>query len=183
MIENRTTLNKEDLRYLIRETIRRQPGMRTRQVLGVLVGVFALCFSGFLTLLMLMDTRYFTGLIVFCAIVLLILGLFLLIRSLLLEQISMEKSLKMPEYKAERHYVLTEESAGVTKTVDGSEQQERISYDKALGYVQRDSAVYILFRYGSKPVYFMALHNDSYTQGDRAALIRLLEQHGIRSLS
>ena len=183
MIENRTTLNKDDLRYLIRETIRRQPIMRIRQVLGVLVGVFSLCFSGFLTLLIAKDSRYFTGLFIISAMALLIMGLFLVIRSLLLEQISMEKSLKMPEFKAERHYLLTEESAGVTKIVDGSEQQEKITYDKALGYVLQNGAVYILFRYGSKPVYFMALHDDSYTQGDRAALVALLEKHSVKPLS
>lgn len=181
MIENTSTLTREDLEFMFRKS-RFSKKNRPRFIarcLGCLLGYgYAAAMIVLQTMLHDWDTWG-----VVCVALGLVLGSISLIELLFMEKILAGKAMKQAHYQTPRHFLLTDGYAEITTNAPGAVTKLKFGYDRADGYFPQDGVVYLRLLPGSGDHYYLCIHDDGYTQGDRKALEAFFAQHNIKALS
>ncbi len=175
MIENESCLSKDDLRFIMRDT-RRQPRVILSLIVLTVAGVMAFGGGVLLLVLGLLYHNWSQWLIIIVGI---LMGGYALISVIFRTPLAVSKAMKQPQYQAPRHFLADESGITVETQLKGLEAKNVFSYDLAEMYKAEEGVLYVRIKLEKKGYYYLCIHDDGYKQGDRAALVSLLESHHI----
>lgn len=174
MIVNQTVFSKADLEFAVKHR-RKEPRVAFMIGFVVLCGVTLLIIGGF-TLYKAVSPRGDGSIVI--AEGALAMGVLFICWSFLFNKLSVMKSIKLPSVKAPRTYEFLDECVLCRLLLNGIEAEERYSYSIMDKYFEQNNAVYIRGIIDNRQR-FLAVHNDSYSEGSAEELKVLLESRGV----
>ena len=176
MIENEGTLTREDIQFIIRQNQMNLPQILRRLfILG-----FGLYLFGTAAWLVYKESSfaYWTNTVM--TLMGFTFGIWCIVNAIFHEQLVLQKALKEPVYHEKRHYLADADGMTIETVMNGVEVRTAYPYSKGMWFSVRKDTVYVLFELERGHRFYMCLHDDGYTKGDRVELLVLLTEQGIR---
>lgn len=174
MIANQTIITKKDLEFSAKHS------RKERRI------VFSICFvalCGVLLLILGGATLYRAvssgGDVNFVIVTgAFVMGVLFIFWSIFFNKLSVMKSIKLPSVKAPLTYEFLDDCVLCRLLLNGIEAEERYSYSIMDKYFEQNNAIYIRLNVDNRQR-FLAVHNDSYSEGSAEELKVLLESRGV----
>lgn len=174
MIVNQTTINKKDLEFSVKHNRK-----ETRIVAGIccvaLCGVLLLIIGG-TTLFRSLSSGSEVNFVI--EIGSLIVGALFILWSVFYNKLVVMRSLKQPSLKVPRNYEFSDDCVLCRLSLNGIESEDHFSYSVMNKYFEQNNAIYISIIIDNRQR-FLAIHNDSYSEGSAEELKALLESRGV----
>lgn len=175
MLVNQTTLNKKDLEFSVKHNRK-----ETRIIIGIWVvavcGVFLVILGG-TTLYRSLSVGSEANFVI--EIGSLIVGVLFILWSVFYNKIVVMRSLKQPSLQVPRNYEFQDDCVLCRISLNGVESEDRFAYSIMNKYFEQNNAIYISMTLDNRQR-FLAVHNDSYSEGSAEELKALLESRGVR---
>lgn len=173
MIANQTTINKKDLAFSMKHGRKEK-----RVVVGTYVvmacGAALIILGGFLLYRSISDGSGDPAL----GIASLIVGALFLLWRVFYNKFLIVRYLKLPSFMAPRKYDFLDDCVLCRHSLDDVESEDRFEYSTMNKYFEQNNALYISLTLDGRER-FLAVHNDSYSEGSAEELKALLESRGI----
>ncbi len=175
MIKNTTVLSKKDLEFAAKQRLK-TPATAVMLTVIAVCGILLL-FLGGKTAASMSNSDKTAGkifMILFCFAA----GALFIGFVLFFGKFKTAMALKQPSVRAPREYEFSDDSVLCRIAADGVNAEECYSYSKIDKVFEANGALYLRFKLDNRRM-FIAVHNDSYTEGSKAELAELLESKGV----
>ena len=172
MIENTSTLNRADMKFIIWQN-NRSIVQYLRRLIILAYGLFVVGFAIWLAMNHSSFT-YWTN--TFMTIYGFTLGPWFIIQSAFHQQFMLKKALKNKEFVTPRRYQVDANSITMQTTISGADVTNRFVTNTAECFWVYTDTIYIRLRLDKKSIYYLCFHDDGYTQGNRNELLKLLKE-------
>ena len=170
MIENTSTLNRADMKFMIQQN-NRSIVQYLRRLVALAYGLFLVGFAIWLAI-MHSSFAYWTN--TFMTIFGITMGPWFIIQAIFHKQLMLRKALKNKEFLAPRRYQVDTNSITMQTIISGAEVTNRFVASTAECFWACSDTIYIRLKMDKKSIYYLCFHDNGYTQGNRSELLKLL---------
>lgn len=174
MIINQTVLTKSDLEFSAKHS-RKEPRIAVALCLVAICGVLLLILGCVILYNAVSSGRSANTVTVAAAF---IFGVLSVCWSVFFNKLSVMRASKLPSIKAPRTYEFLDDCVLCRISLNGIEGEERYAYSIMDKYFEQNNAVYIRLNVDNRQR-FLAVHNDTYSEGSAEELKALLESRGV----
>lgn len=175
MIENTSTLNRADMKFIISQN-NHNVMQYLRRLIILAYGLFLVGFTFWLAIKH-SSFAYWTNTLM--TIYGIIMGPWCIIQSVFHQQLMLKKAVKNKEFLTPRRYLVDADSMTMQTTINGAEVTNRFIISAAECFWAYSDTIYIQLRMDKKSIYYLCFHDNGYTQGNRNELLKLLNKLNI----